>query len=89
MVGVRLALVVGHLGGPLGIGYIVVIFPAGGPVNYRLLHLMTKSLPVSFRLPQEVKEALERAAKEDTRSVSSLMEKLITDWLREKGYLPK
>lgn len=50
---------------------------------------MQKSLPVSFRLPPDIKAAFEKAAKDDTRSISSLMEKVITDWLREKGYLPK
>lgn len=48
-----------------------------------------KTLPVSFRLPPEVKEAAERAAKADTRSVSSLVEKILTEWLKDKGYLPK
>lgn len=50
---------------------------------------MQKTAPVSFRLPQEVKDALEKAAKDDTRSVSSLLEKLTTDWLKDRGYLPK
>lgn len=50
---------------------------------------MQKSLPVSFRLPPETKSALEKAAKADSRSTSSLMEKLVTDWLKEKGHLPK
>lgn len=50
---------------------------------------MQKSVPISFRLPAETKAALEKAAKDDTRSVSSLMEKLVSDWLKEKGYLPK
>lgn len=48
---------------------------------------MHRSAPVSFRLPPEVKEALEQAAKDDTRSVSSLLEKLITDHLKKNGYL--
>lgn len=49
--------------------------------------MQQKSLPVSFRLPADVKEALEKAAKDDVRSVSSLMEKIVTHWLREHGYL--
>jgi hypothetical protein len=48
-----------------------------------------KSLPVSVRLQPETKAALEKAAKADTRSVSSLIEKLLVDYLRERGYLPK
>ncbi|MDH2092282.1 ribbon-helix-helix protein, CopG family [Rhizobium pusense] len=49
--------------------------------------MMQKSVPISFRLPPEVKDALEKAAKDDVRSVSSLMEKLVTQWLREHGYM--
>ncbi len=49
----------------------------------------TKTLPVSVRLPPNVKKALERAAKDDTRSVSSLIEKVLTNWLRENEYLQK
>lgn len=46
-----------------------------------------KSLPVSLRLPPEVKAAAERAAKDDTRSMSSFLEKLLTEHLKAKGYL--
>jgi hypothetical protein len=46
-----------------------------------------KTLPVSFRFLPEVKEALERAAKEDDRSVSSMVERILATWLRERGYL--
>jgi len=48
-----------------------------------------KSFPISFRLPEETKLALEKAAKDDSRSVSSLLEKLVSEWLKEQGYLPK
>lgn len=48
---------------------------------------MNKSLPVSVRLPPEVKEAVEAAAKADVRSVSSLIEKVLTDHLRKEGFL--
>lgn len=43
-----------------------------------------KTAPVSVRLPPEVKAALERAAKADTRSLSSLIEKILTDWLKTR-----
>lgn len=49
---------------------------------------MQKSKPTSIRLSPDVKAAAERAAKEDVRSLASLIEKLLTDHLREKGYLP-
>jgi hypothetical protein len=48
-----------------------------------------KSLPVSFRLPADVKTAAEKAAADDHRSLSSLLEKVLADYLRKKGYLPK
>jgi hypothetical protein len=47
------------------------------------------TLPVSFRLPPEVKTAAEKAADDDHRSLSSLLEKLLTEHLRKAGYLPK
>ena len=46
-----------------------------------------KSLPMSFRLPPDVKAAAEKAAKDDTRSVSSFVEKLLTKHLKATGYL--
>ncbi|WP_258606566.1 hypothetical protein [Mesorhizobium sp. AR10] len=36
-----------------------------------------------------MKDALEQAAKDDMRSVSSMVEKILTMHLRDKGYLPK
>jgi hypothetical protein len=50
---------------------------------------LPKTLPVSLRLPPEVKAAAEKAAKEDTRSLSSFMEKVLTDYLRQNGFLKK
>ena len=50
---------------------------------------MAKTHPLGFRVEQDLKEALERAAKEDHRSVSSLVDKVLTEWAREKGYLAK
>lgn len=51
---------------------------------------MTKAtVPMSFRPNAETKAALEQAASDDMRSVSSLIEKILTEWLREKGYLPR
>lgn len=50
---------------------------------------MNKLPSLGIRIPQDTKDALEKAAKDDLRSVSSMVEKIITDWLREKGYLSK
>lgn len=46
-----------------------------------------KSNPISFRLNQDLKDALERAARDDTRSVSSIVEHILRLWLLEHGYL--
>ena len=48
-----------------------------------------KVQPTSVRLSPEVKAAAERAAKDDDRSVSSLVERILKAWLMERGYLPK
>jgi len=48
---------------------------------------MTKTLPLGFRIEHEIKEALTVAAREDHRSVSSLVELIVAQWLRERGYL--
>jgi len=48
---------------------------------------MAKSLSLGVRLQPEVKAALERAAKEDLRSVSGLVEKILHDWLTEHGHM--
>lgn len=49
---------------------------------------MSKTSAISVRVPDATKEAAEKAAKADSRSMASLVEKVLTDWLREKGYLP-
>ena len=48
-----------------------------------------KGAQVNIRLMPELKSAAEKAAADDLRSLTSLIEKLLTDYLREKGYLPK
>ena len=50
---------------------------------------MAKSAPLGFRIPQEMKDALIKAAEDDERSVSSLVTLIVRNWLKEKGYLPK
>ena len=52
-------------------------------------YMANKTEPVSFRLQQETKAALEKAAKSDVRSVSSLIEKILIEWLKKKGHLKK
>jgi hypothetical protein len=48
-----------------------------------------KTAQVNLRIRPELKEAAERAASDDQRSLTSLVEKLLTDHLQEKGYFPK
>ena len=43
--------------------------------------------PLSVRLEPEIREALERAAKEDLRPVSHLVQKIVADWLKGRGFL--
>jgi len=50
---------------------------------------MVRSAPLGFRVEPDLKAALEKAAKDDDRSVSSLVERILKAWLTERGYLPK
>ncbi len=42
---------------------------------------------MSFRLLSEITAAAEKAAADDHRSLSSLIEKVLADYLRKRGYL--
>ena len=44
---------------------------------------------LSIRVEPTMKEAIERAAREDSRTSSSLVVKILADWLKANGYLPK
>jgi hypothetical protein len=46
-----------------------------------------KPPPTSIRFESHVKAALEKAAKADSRSVTSLVTKLVTDFLKAEGFL--
>ena len=48
-----------------------------------------KTAQVNLRIQPSLKEAAERAAADDRRSLTSLVEKLLVDYLRERGYLGK
>jgi hypothetical protein len=50
---------------------------------------MPKTSALSFRLPALTKKALEKAAADDHRSVTSYVVKLLTEHLQEKGLLKK
>lgn len=42
------------------------------------------SIVVTARIPQAVKDGLDKAAREDARTTSSLMAKILADWLAAK-----
>ena len=46
-----------------------------------------KTTQYYMRMDPEVKEAAERAASDDRRSLASLIEKLLADYCLEHGYL--
>jgi hypothetical protein len=48
-----------------------------------------KTAQVNLRIEPALKAAAEKAASEDHRSLTSLIEKLLTDYLRKRGYLSK
>jgi hypothetical protein len=50
---------------------------------------MAKTPSLGVRVQPETKAALEKAAKDDLRSISSLIEKILVEWLRQHDYLPK
>lgn len=48
---------------------------------------MAKLPSLGVRVDPVVKAALEKAALDDARTVSSLVQKIIADWLKAKKYL--
>lgn len=50
---------------------------------------MSKTPSLGVRVEPDVKQALLRAASDDMRSMSSLIEKILIEWLRDKRYLSK
>jgi len=50
---------------------------------------MTKTATLISRVDPEIKAALERAAVADARSLSAMIERILAEWLRRRGYLPK
>lgn len=47
----------------------------------------TRSAPLGLRIFPSLKDALERAAKDDSRSVAAKAELILRDWLTANGYL--
>jgi hypothetical protein len=48
-----------------------------------------KTAQVNLRLDPQLKALADKAAAGDNRSLTSLVEKLLTDYLKKNGYLPK
>lgn len=48
---------------------------------------MARSAAISVRVEAHVKEAVERAAKDDRRTVAALVEMVLVEYLVERGYL--
>jgi hypothetical protein len=48
---------------------------------------MVRSASIGIRLEPALKEAIEAAAQDDHRPVASLIEKVMIEWLTERGYL--
>jgi hypothetical protein len=46
-----------------------------------------KTKQVNMRLAPALKDAADKAAADDQRSLTSLVQKLLTDYLRKHGYL--
>jgi hypothetical protein len=52
-----------------------------------MIEKRVKTAQVNLRLTPALKAAAEKAASDDQRSLTSLVEKLLTDYLRKNGYL--
>jgi hypothetical protein len=50
---------------------------------------MARTPSLSACVQPETMAAIEQAAKDEGQSTSSLIEKIIVHWLRERGYLSK
>jgi hypothetical protein len=48
-----------------------------------------KTAQVNLRLDPQLKALADKAAAADNRSLTSLVEKLLTDYLKKNGFLPK
>lgn len=48
-----------------------------------------KTAQVNLRIDPDLKAMADKAAADDQRSLTSLIEKLLTDFLKSKGYLRK
>jgi hypothetical protein len=79
------------LAGPLDL-YSHCLYAANSLLSSHCLYMTEKRLKtaqVNLRIAPALKNAAEKAAADDQRSFTSLIEKLLTEYLRKKGYLTK
>jgi hypothetical protein len=50
---------------------------------------MARTANIGIRVEPDLKDAADRAAADDHRSVASLVEKLLTEYLEREGYLKR
>lgn len=50
---------------------------------------MEKSVQLGVRVPPHIKDLLNEAAKSDIRPLTSLVEKILTEWLLSNGWIKK
>ena len=50
---------------------------------------MARTAAIGLRVEPHVKAAAEEAAEEDRRTLASLVEKVLVEWLEEHGHLSK
>ena len=50
---------------------------------------MARTASIGIRVNPIVKKAAEKAAADDRRTLASLIEKVLVEWLVEKGYLKR
>jgi hypothetical protein len=89
---VRPAVVLQHFGGPLAFKQATVYTIAGQTLSSQWLYMTEKRLKtaqVSLRLEPKLKAAAEKAAAKDHRSLTSLIEKLLSDHLAKLKSAPK
>jgi hypothetical protein len=82
-------LVLTHLRGPLAISS-QCLYTAKTVTSSHCLYMAEKRLKtaqVNLRIDPALKAAADKAAADDHRSLTSLVEKLLSDYLKKKGYL--
>jgi predicted HicB family RNase H-like nuclease len=51
--------------------------------------MTTDKSPILFRVQPELRARLEKAARDQNRSLSNLVETAMTEWAQQNGYLPE